>query len=238
VSVRLAVFASGGGSNLQALLNRFADAPHVRIALVVSDRAESGALRRARAAGVEAVHIPVSGRAAADVARDTLDALARMSIDLLALAGYLRLIPPAVVEKYRGRILNIHPALLPAFGGPGMYGLRVHEAVLDAGCRVSGATVHYVDERYDEGRIIAQWPVPVLPADTAATLAARVLSVEHRLYPAVIDAIARAGAGGSAGAGESARAVAAERAALAGEAFHLGGDAPPPDHHIVAIARI
>jgi phosphoribosylglycinamide formyltransferase 1 len=224
VSVRLAVLASGGGSNLQALLDRFADTANVRVALVVSDRAGSGALARASAAGVPAVHIPVSGRGESDVAHDTVSALAAQEIDLLALAGYLRLVPPAVVDRYRGRILNIHPALLPAFGGPGMYGSRVHEAVLAAGCRVTGATVHYVDERYDKGRIIAQWPVPVLPADSAATLAARVLKVEHILYPAVIDAIARP--------------VAGESAAPAGEIFQLGGDSPPPDDHIIALARV
>lgn len=223
MNLRLAVFASGGGSNLQALLDRFADTPHVRIALVVSDRVDAGALTRASAAGVARVHVPVAGRAEADVARDTLEALAGHDINLLALAGYLRLVPPAVVAEYRGRILNIHPALLPAFGGPGMFGRRVHQAVLDAGCRVTGATVHYVDERYDEGRIIAQWPVPVLRGDTAATLAARVLSIEHRLYPAVIDAIARdVGEGGDA---------------PGGDIFNLG-DGPPPDEPIVALARI
>lgn len=220
----MAVFASGGGSNLQALLDRFVDAAHVRIALVVSDRAGSGALARAASAGVPAVHIAVGGRAQEDVAAETLAALSAHRIDLLVLAGYLRLVPPAVVGKYRGHILNIHPALLPAFGGAGMYGRHVHEAVLAAGCRVTGATVHYVDERYDEGRIIAQWPVPVLPGDTPARLAARVLEVEHRLYPAVIDAIT----GGAT----------AERESPAGEVFQLGGDMPPADQQIIAIARI
>ena len=173
MSVRLAVLASGGGSNLQAILDRFATMEHVRCALVVSDRARAGALRRAEAANVPALHVPAD--AGSDAA--LLAALDEHRIDLIA-------------ERYRGRILNIHPALLPAFGGAGMYGMRVHEAVLAAGCRITGATVHHVDERYDEGRIIAQWPVPVLPDDTAETLAARVLRVEHRLYPAVIDMVA------------------------------------------------
>lgn len=186
MSVRLAVLASGGGSNLQAILDRFATMEHVRCALVVSDRARAGALRRAEAANVPALHVPAD--AGSDAA--LLAALDEHRIDLIALAGYLRLVPARIVERYRGRILNIHPALLPAFGGAGMYGMRVHEAVLAAGCRITGATVHHVDERYDEGRIIAQWPVPVLPDDTAETLAARVLRVEHRLYPAVIDMVA------------------------------------------------
>lgn len=233
MSVRLAVFASGGGSNLQALLDRFAKAEHVCVALVVSDRADAGALTRAAAVGVEAVHVPVSRRATAEVERETLGKLAAQNIDMIALAGYLRLIPPTIVEQYRGRILNIHPALLPAFGGAGMYGRRVHEAVLAAGCRVTGATVHYVDERYDEGRIIVQWPVPVLPGDTADALAARVLQVEHRIYPAAIDAIARRGrieAAAVDGQGGSGRS--------GGKTFVLGGDGAPPDSDIVAIARI
>ncbi|HEX2167721.1 MAG TPA: phosphoribosylglycinamide formyltransferase [Longimicrobiales bacterium] len=220
--MRLAVFASGGGSNLQALLDRFAGASHVTVALVVSDRAGSGALARAAAAGVDAVHVRVGGRPEPDVAGDLLSALTANGIDLIALAGYLRLVPPAVVQQFRERILNIHPALLPAFGGPGMYGRHVHEAVLAAGCRVTGATVHHVDERYDEGRIVAQWPVPVLAGDDAATLAERVLRVEHRLYPAVVDAIARG---------------VTETDTLPGESFTLTADDIPPDDHLVAIAR-
>jgi phosphoribosylglycinamide formyltransferase 1 len=183
--------ASGGGSNLQALLDRFARDTAARIALVLSDRADAGALARATAAGVPAVHVPVRGRAEHEVADDLLAQLEAHGIELIALAGYLRLVPGAVTSAFRGRILNIHPALLPAFGGTGMYGRHVHEAVLAAGCRVTGATVHWVDERYDEGGIIAQWPVPVLPGDAADVLAERVLRVEHRLYPAVIAAVAR-----------------------------------------------
>lgn len=224
MSVRLAVYASGGGSNLQALLDRFTGSSHVDIALVVSDRADSGALTRAETAGVRGVHVAARDRSEADIAHDMLDALANARVDLIALAGYLRLVPPVVVERYRGRILNIHPSLLPAFGGPGMYGRRVHEAVLAAGCRVTGATVHHVDERYDEGRIVAQWPVPVLPGDDAATLAARVLRIEHHIYPAVIDALARG--------------IKDESDTTACETFHPGGAALPADRSIVAIARI
>ncbi|MEX0890946.1 MAG: phosphoribosylglycinamide formyltransferase [Gemmatimonadota bacterium] len=191
MSLPLAVFASGGGSNLQALLDRFGapDAP-ARVALVVSDRPDAGALERAARADVPGVVIPVRGRPEDEVAAATLAALEEAAIELVALAGYLRLVPAAVTRRFRGRMLNIHPALLPAFGGSGMYGRRVHEAVLAAGCTVSGATVHLVDERYDEGRPLAQWPVPVLPDDTPERLAARVLAVEHRLYPAVVAALA------------------------------------------------
>jgi len=122
-----------------------------------------------------------------------IDALSQHQIDLVVLAGYLKLVPAPVVHRYRGRIINIHPALLPAFGGPGMYGHRVHEAVLANGASVSGATVHLVDEIYDRGAILAQARVPVLPADTPDTLAERVLAVEHRLLPTVVLAAAAAG---------------------------------------------
>ena len=116
--------------------------------------------------------------------------LAVHDVGLVALAGYLRYVPATVVTRYAGRIVNVHPSLLPAFGGPGMYGGRVHDAVLTAGVTVTGATVHFVDEVYDRGRIIAQWPVPVLAGDDRASLAARVLRLEHLLYPRVVDALA------------------------------------------------
>jgi formyltetrahydrofolate-dependent phosphoribosylglycinamide formyltransferase len=195
VSLRLAVFASGGGSNLQGLLDRFnarAGGNPIRVVLVVSDREDAGALEKARRANVDAVVIPVAGRPIDYVARELLATLESADVDLIALAGYLRLIPPAVVRTFRNRIVNIHPALLPAFGGKGMFGLRVHRAVLAAGCTVSGATVHLVNEEYDQGQIVAQWPVPVLPNDTAEGLAHRVLQVEHLLYPTAIEAVANA----------------------------------------------
>ncbi len=191
--ISAAVFASGSGSNLQALLDAEArgDAPW-RTALVVSDRAGAGALERGRRAGVPTMVVPVRDRAPAEVARDTLAALDEAGAQAIFLAGYLRLVPADVVARFRGRIVNIHPALLPAFGGPGMWGRRVHEAVLASGARVSGPTVHLVDERYDEGRVLAQWPVPVRAGDTPESLAARVLREEHRLYPIVAAHLARA----------------------------------------------
>lgn len=191
MSERIAVFASGSGTNLQALIDHFRDNPVAKIGLVISDQAEAGALERARAAGIPAHHIPVKTRPIAAVTADTLDALEAADTDMVALAGYLRLIHGDILRRYSHRILNIHPALLPAFGGKNMYGRRVHEAVLAAGSRITGATVHFVNERYDDGRILAQWPVPVLEDDTVDTLAERVLRVEHALYPATVEWLAR-----------------------------------------------
>jgi phosphoribosylglycinamide formyltransferase 1 len=189
VNVPIAVFASGGGSNFQSLVDHFAGVHHASIALLICDRADAGALRRAEAAGLPALYIAMRDRPVAQIGNDILAALHAHKIRFIALAGFLRLVPAAVTAAFHQRIVNIHPALLPAFGGAGMYGRHVHEAVIAAGCRVTGATVHWVDERYDEGRIIAQWPVPVLAGDTPEVLAARVLRVEHRLYPAVLDAL-------------------------------------------------
>jgi phosphoribosylglycinamide formyltransferase 1 len=187
VTARIAVLASGGGSNLEAILNHFAEAgPAERgaVVLVASDNPAAGALRRGASRGVE----PLALSAGAD-GPALHGLLAERRIDTIALAGYLRYVPAEVTRAYRGRLLNVHPSLLPAFGGPGMYGRRVHEAAIAAGVRVSGATVHFVDEEYDHGPIIAQTPVPVFPSDDAGTLAARVLRAEHALYPRVIDAV-------------------------------------------------
>ncbi len=186
---RVAVLASGGGSNLQALIDRFHAPPSpVQVSLVVASRAGIGALARAERAGIASVVVDARAPGAAARLLGELDA---HRIDLVVLAGYLSLVPAEVVERFRGRMLNIHPALLPAFGGQGMYGMRVHRAVIESGARVSGATVHRVDDRYDEGEIVAQWPVPVLPGDTPETLAARVLAVEHRILPLAVEALAR-----------------------------------------------
>lgn len=191
-TVAAAVFASGGGTNLQALLDNEIENGPYRIVVVISDREAAGALERAEAAGRIARTIEVRGRSSEDVGSETLALLESLSVRVIFLTGYLRLIPSAVVSAYSRRILNIHPALLPDFGGTGMYGQRVHEAVLASGVQVSGATVHYADEEYDTGTIVGQLRVPVLPEDDAPTLAARVLSVEHRLFPAVADHICEA----------------------------------------------
>lgn len=203
--LHIAVFASGGGSNLQALLDRFNSAPGApaRVVLVVAGRPGIGALQRAERAGVPTLVLSPGALESAPETERLLRALEGAEVDLVVLAGFLRLVPAAVVERYRGRMINIHPALLPGFGGPGMYGIRVHRAVLESGARVTGATVHLVDEHYDRGAILGQWPVPVLPGDTPERLAARVLAVEHRLLPAVVEAMAFPDAAARGQRGES-----------------------------------
>tara|TARA_Y100000588_G_scaffold291264_1_gene310303 strand:+ start:1055 stop:1684 length:630 start_codon:yes stop_codon:yes gene_type:complete len=192
LKVRAAVFASGGGSNFQALLDHQEAEGAWEIVLLVSNRESAGALGRARAVGMTTEVVKTDGRVAADVAQDTLSILAKYSVDLILLAGYLRLVPEAVVARYPQRILNIHPALLPAFGGAGMYGMNVHRAVIDSGKLESGATVHFVDEEYDRGSILAQQRVPVNSGDTPEELARRVLEVEHRLYSEAVDHLCKA----------------------------------------------
>jgi phosphoribosylglycinamide formyltransferase-1 len=190
---RIAVFASGGGTNLQALIDHFnpAPAPAARVELVVASRAGIGALERAARSDVATVVIDAREVGAGEVAARMLAELERHRIDIIVLAGWLQLVPADVVRRFEGRMLNIHPALLPGFGGHGMYGMRAHRVVIESGARVSGATVHLVSDRYDEGRIVAQWPVPVLPGDTPEALAARVLAIEHRILPLAVEAVAR-----------------------------------------------
>jgi phosphoribosylglycinamide formyltransferase-1 len=188
MTMRVAVAVSGRGSNLLALLRALGPEAPARVVLVLSDRPDAGALERAREYGVPAEVLSDPADAA-----QWLTQLERHRTELVVLAGYLKLVPAPVIARFRDRILNVHPALLPAFGGKGMYGQRVHEAVLASGARESGATVHLVDEAYDRGPVLAQVRVPVLPDDTPDRLAARVLEVEHRLLPAAVLAAAAAG---------------------------------------------
>jgi phosphoribosylglycinamide formyltransferase 1 len=188
MAMRVAVALSGRGSNLEALARALPPAGPAEIVLVLSNRAAAGGLEIARRWGFPTVVLTDPADASA-----WLDALRAARADLLVLAGYLKLVPAGVIDRWRGRIINIHPGLLPAFGGPGMYGRRVHEAVLRASAPETGASVHLVDELYDRGELLAQERVPVLAGDTPDTLAARVLAVEHRILPAVVLAAADAG---------------------------------------------
>lgn len=188
---RIAVLASGGGSNLQALLDHLAALGERRagdVVLVASNKADAGALDRARRAGVATAVIAADGAG--------LDALlAAHHVDLVVLAGYLRFVPATVTRRFAGRTINVHPGPLPRFGGAGMYGARVHRAVLAAHAVESGPTVHFVDEVYDHGAVIAHRAVPVLPGDDEHSLAARVLAAEHLLLPRVVQAVAAGAVG-------------------------------------------
>jgi formyltetrahydrofolate-dependent phosphoribosylglycinamide formyltransferase len=189
--LRVATVVSGRGSNLAALLEalgREGDRAPAEIVLVASDRTDAGGLAVARQHAVP-THVFNDSADSAEWRR----VLEAAGADLVVLAGYVKKVPAEVVLSWRGRILNIHPALLPRHGGAGMYGRRVHRAVLEAGDVRSGATVHLVTEEYDRGPVLGQASVPVLPDDSPDTLAARVLAVEHRLLPAAVLAAARAG---------------------------------------------
>jgi formyltetrahydrofolate-dependent phosphoribosylglycinamide formyltransferase len=188
MTVRIAVLASGRGSNLQALIDHFSvlgSASPGRIELVASNRDHAPALDRARAAGIHATLFDAS-----DDGTALIDLLRSFRIELLVLAGYMKRIPPAVIHEYRGQIVNIHPGLLPDFGGAGMYGARVHEAVLAKRSLITGVTVHLVDEELDHGPTVAQWKIPVMPDETVESLASRVLAVEHVVYPRAVEMIA------------------------------------------------
>ncbi|HTB34382.1 MAG TPA: phosphoribosylglycinamide formyltransferase [bacterium] len=185
---RIAILASGGGSNAAALMKAMQDPGFPAEAVMVfSNVPGAGVLQKAKDFGVPTwafSHKAFAGREAFDQA--VLELLAEAKPDYVCLAGYLRILTPAFVRAYAGRILNIHPALLPKFGGPGMHGHHVHEAVLAAGEKESGATVHFVDEGVDSGAIVLQQKVPVLAGDTAESLAARVLGAEHQVYAAAL----------------------------------------------------
>lgn len=183
---RVAVFASGRGSNLGALIKAQADFPSYRVVLVISNMAESGALALAAEAGIEALCIPSRGVDRAAHEQAVLASLQARTIDLICLAGYMRVLGAGFIEAFGKPILNIHPSLLPSF--PGMHAQR---QALEAGVRWTGATVHFVDSGLDSGPILLQEPVPVLPHDSEASLSTRVLQAEHRLFPAATDTVAR-----------------------------------------------
>ena len=189
--LRLAVLLSGGGTTLQNLLDHIADGRlTAEVSVVVSSRPDAFGLERARRAGVPAIVVPRKGQPDVQAFNDALHgALEPYAVDLVVLAGFLSLFEPR--QRYAGRVLNIHPALIPAFCGEGFYGHRLHEAVLAAGVKVSGCTVHFADDQYDRGPIILQGCVPVLEDDTPDTLAARVLALEHELYPRAIELFAQ-----------------------------------------------
>jgi phosphoribosylglycinamide formyltransferase-1 len=187
--IGIGVMASGGGSNFQALAEaaRRGDIPGGDIRLLIVNKPGVGALDRAARLGIESLVLePKSFPDRAAFFRRAADEFQKRGVSLVCLAGFLLKVEPAFIRRFPGAILNIHPALLPKFGGKGMWGHHVHEAVLAAGETESGCTVHCVDEEYDHGDVLAQARVPVLPGDTADALAARVLIKEHTLFPAAV----------------------------------------------------
>lgn len=185
----IGVLASGGGSNFEALVRACKEGriPGAKIQLLVTNKLGVGALERAVRLGIESLVLdPTDFLDRTAYYGRMAEELEKRGVQLVCLAGFLLKLEPNFIQRFPGRILNIHPALLPKFGGAGMYGHRVHAAVLAAGEKESGCTVHLVDEEYDHGPTLAQAKVPVFPEDTPDTLAARVLIEEHRLYPAAV----------------------------------------------------
>jgi phosphoribosylglycinamide formyltransferase-1 len=192
--LRIAVFGSGRGSNFLAILNAIQQGsiPFASIGLVLSNNSSAGILEIARANDIPAVHLSQKQFSSEEEFVTALLTLLRThNINFIVLAGFMKRIPPRIIREYRNRMLNIHPALLPKFGGQGMFGHHVHAAVIAAHEPVSGATVHIVDEEYDHGRIVLQRTVPVDPGETPETLAAKVLAIEHEIYPEAIRMVAR-----------------------------------------------
>ncbi len=190
--MNIAVFASHGGSDLQAIIdgckNNQIDAC---VSVVVSNNSSSMALQRAENEGIDAYHMSAKKFGSEEALADKiLEVLKRHEIDMIFLAGYMRMLHRSILETYRNRVFNIHPALLPKFGGKGMYGMNVHTAVIEAKEKETGVTIHRVDPQYDSGEIVAQTKVPVFENDTPEILAARVLEREHSFLVGVISDIA------------------------------------------------
>lgn len=187
--LNIAVFGSGRGSNFHAILSAMkrGEIPGAHISVVVSNNSSAGILGVARTNGIPGLHISRKQFASEEEFVDRLlSALDAYDVNFIVLAGFMKKIPARVIQRFRNCIINIHPALLPEFGGEGMYGTRVHKAVIASGEKFSGATVHLVDEEYDHGRVVLQKCVNVEPRDTPETLAAKVLEIEHEIFPKAI----------------------------------------------------
>lgn len=190
--MNIAVFASGLGSNVQAILTALEQGQlSGRVCAVISNNSNAGALDVARRNNIPAVHLSQSSfPSETKYVEHLFTTLIGFNVDFIALAGYMKKLPVPLIQRFRNRITNVHPALLPAFGGKGMYGIHVHEAVIASSAKISGATVHIVNEEYDQGPIVLQKAVEVLRNDTPESLAARVLKIEHEIYPIALQAFA------------------------------------------------
>ena len=194
MGVKIAVLVSGGGTNLQAIIDAIKNKKikNAKLTLVLSNNARAYALVRAKRAGIETLVLSEKNcKNRLGYAKALVEELKKRKIDLICLAGFMVVLSPYFIKHFKNKILNIHPALLPAFGGRGMYGHHVHEAVLKSGVKFSGCTVHFVDEGCDTGPIILQKVVPVLDDDTPESLAKRILKFEHKIYPEAIKLVAR-----------------------------------------------
>lgn len=183
---KIAIFASGSGTNAQKIMEHFSESDQVEVAMVLVNKSNAGVIERAQNFNVP---ITVFNKQQFSQSDEIVTLLKQNEIDLVVLAGFLWLIPQNMVNSYPNKIVNIHPALLPKYGGKGMYGSKVHEAVILAKEVESGITIHYVNEKYDEGAIIAQFHCEVTPEDTSETLAQRIHSLEHAYFPEVIEHI-------------------------------------------------
>jgi phosphoribosylglycinamide formyltransferase-1 len=186
--VRVAILASGNGSNAVSIIKHFSSNKDIRVSLVASNNSRAGVLEKANNLGIK------TDVFSSDLLKNPLNLVNYFKdgrIDFIVLAGYLKLIPAELVQAYPKRIVNIHPALLPKFGGKGMYGKRIHEAVIASGETTSGLTIHYVNEMYDEGNVIMQLQTEIPPEFNASDLASRILLLEHKYYPLIIENVIR-----------------------------------------------
>ncbi len=181
---RIAIFASGSGTNAQNIIEHFKDKPDIEISLVLSNKKDAKVLSRAKQFNVPTYTFD---RTTFYESLDVPEMLSREKIDLIVLAGFLWLVPINLIKAFPGRIINIHPALLPKYGGKGMYGMKVHEAVIESGDRESGITIHYVNEKYDDGAIIFQAKCPIEESDTPEVLARKIHKLEYENFPMVIE---------------------------------------------------
>lgn len=182
---KIAILASGEGTNAERIIRYFSEKRTAEVALVITNKAQAGVLKRTDRLGVPSLVITAQGFADGEA----LEAFHRFHIDFIVLAGFLLKVPDSILHDYPEKIVNIHPALLPKFGGKGMYGARVHEAVIAADEKESGITIHYIDGHYDEGSIIFQATCPVMPGDTPDTLATRVHQLEYEHFPKIIERV-------------------------------------------------
>jgi phosphoribosylglycinamide formyltransferase 1 len=184
--INIAIFASGSGSNARKIMEHFKNHPSVKVALVVSNKKDAGVLDIAKEYGINTLTVSKSTFYETD---NILTSLSDYNVSFIVLAGFLLLVPQYIIRHFNKKIVNIHPALLPKFGGKGMFGIHVHEAVKEAGEKETGITIHFCNEHYDEGNVIFQARCPVFPHDTAQDIAKRVLSLEHEHFAKVIEQV-------------------------------------------------